>query len=213
MTGELRRGWSMNQRLNDRGREAAALPAHPPSVRQAEVMRAVEAAALTAGGRLTCTQVLHVLGWGETKRTALQNHLQNLRARGLIEGLRLTLRGRLVLELPVVAYIAWAVPSEGAHPELWEMAMLAGIEWANMLAARVPGLVPVSPYFTAAAAPSSAGPTLAQRCDAVIVIRDTLLMGRPDVVAAQRAGLPIAVVRDVAECPVDPWYPQPAVRR
>lgn len=176
-------------------------------------MRAVEAAALAAGPALTAERVLKELGWSLSKRTMLSNHLQNLRARGLLTGLRLTLRGRLAIELPVVAYIAWSVPHPHAHPELWEMAMLAGIEWANVLAERVPGLVPVSPYFTAAAAPMTAGPTLATRCDAAIVIRDTLLLGRPDVVAAGRAGLPIAVVRDAATCPADPWYPQSGDRR
>lgn len=83
--------------------------------------------------------------------------------------------------------------------------MLNGIDYANALAAAVPGLVPVSPYFTAAHDQERAGPALAVRCDAVIVVRDELLLGRADVLAARRRGLPIAVVPVASDCPPNPW--------
>lgn len=123
--------------------------------------------------------------------------------------LQLTTAARAGLGLPTVAYLAWPVPSRTASHVEWDRAIRIGIEHANHLAAVVPGLVPVSPFFTPAACPEEAAAALAVRCDGVIVVRDQLLIERPDVAAARRAGVPVSVILSTdqhpAAMPINPW--------
>lgn len=123
--------------------------------------------------------------------------------------LQLTTAARVGLGLPTIAYLAWPVPPPTAGSSDWERAIRTGIEHANHLAACVPGLVPVSPYFTPTGCPEDAAGVLAVRCDGVIVVRDPLLVERPDVAAARRARVPVSVILSTdqhpAAAPINPW--------
>lgn len=106
--------------------------------------------------------------------------------------LRVTARGRIAMGLPLVVYLAWPLPPPGAADVAQELARAAGLELARWVLDVIPGATPISPYMAPVLARDrsvvdAAAVQLASSSDAVIVWRDPLLLGRPDVAAAMLA--------------------------
>lgn len=124
--------------------------------------------------------------------------------------LRLTPATRIELGLPLVVYLAWPLPPEPVEvmpAEAWGAGCSAAEDIATDL-----GLCVVSPFLVCASIGASGSMSYAARVscttDAVIIWRDALLMGRADVDAAWRAGLPVSVVSgDLPSAAADLWIP------
>lgn len=118
-------------------------------------------------------------------------------------GIRVAPLALLDLGLPAVVYLAWALGSDvvpGFHDRQAGLNdRQAGLIPAGELG-RI-GLAVVSPYLVAERAVAEpVAMLLAQRADAVVVWRDPLLLGRADVVAARRLGIPVSVTQRDMTC-------------
>lgn len=122
---------------------------------------------------------------------------------------RVAPRALVHLGLPMVVYLAWplsAAPGDGRVQRppgqiavFAERDAMAGREIARWLAGG--GIAPVSPYLAGAwscdwAALDGAAVALSQRADAVVAMYDPMVLGRPDVAAPHRLGIPVALVAD-----------------
>lgn len=127
---------------------------------------------------------------------------------------RLTPRARLELGLPLLVYVAWALPRLDDTDEAHEAARAAGAELARWIIQAIPTAAPASPLLVphrAAQVPAllAAAGQLAAAADAVIVHRDPFLIGRADVMRANETAAPV-VLTDAATCEeisagADPW--------
>ncbi len=119
--------------------------------------------------------------------------------------LRVTPAALVQLGVPMVVYLAWPMtssPDVGARGR-------AAARWLASL-----GVYAVSPFLTGdleCTASMHAAALLAQRADAVVVMSDPLLIGRPDVSAALLARAPVGVVthgdeEQISTAP-DLWIP------
>lgn len=108
--------------------------------------------------------------------------------------LRVSPAARVALGLPLVVYLAWSVPrSPDVMPE---EAWSSGCDIAESLACI--GVPVVSPYLVCGAIglqqSESVAMCLASTSHAIVVWMDRMLLGRADVDAARRAGVPVSVV-------------------
>jgi hypothetical protein len=125
---------------------------------------------------------------------------------------RLAPRAMLELALPVVVYLAWplSTPSAGTTARLQSVqAGMASAEWLLRM-----GLFAVSPYLIPHHqfdAIDEVARQIAARADAVVVWHDRILVGRSDVAAAHRLGVPVSVLTpEIVRSgvgPADLWRP------
>lgn len=143
-----------------------------------------------------------------TALRTIRHHVRQMRSLGVLcdaRSMKLAPSVRLEYGLPVFVYLAWPTPPPEAPWQARMDARVDGQRFAEILTMAMPSVVPISPYLTAAISPDVVGPLMAERCDAVIVVKDELLLGRADVAAAARLRVPIAYLRDLTEIPDDPW--------
>lgn len=127
--------------------------------------------------------------------------------------LRLTPAARLEIGLPIVTYLAWPLPHPDASGAAFDRAVERGREVADRVLRIFPGAVPVSPYLVPWPAGDRAverrlaagAALLAATCDACVVYRDEILLGRADVAAAVAGNAHVCVVLDLALETPDPW--------
>lgn len=168
-----------------------------------------------------------VARWCGMDKKGVMRAVAELRRLGMIEWtrmaihykpqpLRLTARCRVQLGLPIIAYIAWPLPSPSSEPDAHAGALEVGRAFANWVTCAIAGCVPVSPYLAehdASTRPrfDAAAVSIAALADVAIVYRDPLVAGRADVVAAVNAKLPITVIdragQDAITAGADPWSP------
>jgi heme A synthase len=127
---------------------------------------------------------------------------------------KLSPAARMELRLPTIVYLAW--PAVFLLDGTWVHTDDGGVAAATWLRDAT-GIVAVSPFMNPEWPSTSleiAG-LFAERCDAVVVMDDPLLVGREDVASASRANIGISVVRMVDRAGVhgerDLWLPPLAI--
>lgn len=98
--------------------------------------------------------------------------------------IRVSPAARLELGLPCLVYLAFPLTEDSGESAAAWVSCNVGLPVVSALAIAITGWKLAEPACV----------LLAERCDGVIVWRDPMLVGRSDVVAAARLGIPVSVV-------------------